>query len=257
MTRNVPRPAFEALEGRTLLSLTLPIIVSPPVKNAATKTTLSAVAGTLAHPVTFTVTVRAAAAAGSPTGTVNILDHGTVLDTVTLSATSSNQAKYAFSEGTYTLVQSPGGADYYFGKHAVTAAYVPAGTFAKSAAAGSFTVTKPTYAALADGVETETVIAGSGAAVASGQTADVLYTGYLEKNGHIFDDSVNDGATPFSYTVGAGQVITGFDEGTVGMQVGETRLVLIPPAEGYGSTTNGSIPKNSTLLFVITLESIS
>jgi len=52
-------------------------------------------------------------------------------------------------------------------------------------------------------------------------------------------------------------VITGFDEGTLGMEVGETRVVLIPPAEGYGSTRNGAIPKNSTLLFVITLESIS
>ena len=85
----------------------------------------------------------------------------------------------------------------------------------------------------------------------------MLYTGYLAKNGQIFDDSINHGGTPFSFTLGAGQVIPGFDAGTVGMQVGETRIVLIPPAEGYGATANGPIPGNSTLVFVLTLESIS
>ena len=77
------------------------------------------------------------------------------------------------------------------------------------------------------------------------------------RNGHIFDDSINHGGAPFSFTLGAGQVIPGFDEGAVGMQVGETRIVLIPPAEGYGATANGPIPGNSTLIFVLTLESIS
>ncbi len=99
--------------------------------------------------------------------------------------------------------------------------------------------------------------AGSGAEIQSGQTANVLYTGYLAKNGHIFDDSINDGGTPISFTLGAGRVIPGFDEGTVGMQVGESRIVLIPPAEGYGRTPSGTIPANSTLIFVLTLESIS
>ena len=52
-------------------------------------------------------------------------------------------------------------------------------------------------------------------------------------------------------------MIPGFDIGTTGMQVGETRIVMIPPAEGYGPKVNGPIPGNSTLLFVLTLESIS
>ncbi len=85
----------------------------------------------------------------------------------------------------------------------------------------------------------------------------MLYTGYLAKNGHIFDDSLDHGGAPFSFTVGVGEVIPGFDEGTVGMEVGESRIVMIPPAEGYGATPTGSIPPNSTLIFVLTLESIS
>ena len=52
-------------------------------------------------------------------------------------------------------------------------------------------------------------------------------------------------------------MIPGFDAGTVGMQVGETRIVTIPPAQGYGRSANGPIPGNSTLTFVLTLESIS
>ena len=118
-------------------------------------------------------------------------------------------------------------------------------------------MSKPAYTTLAGGVKIATIVQGAGPGIQSGQTASVLYTGYLAKNGHIFDDSFNHGGAPFSFTVGAGQVIAGFDEGIAGMQVGESRIVLIPPAEGYGHMANGPIPANSTLIFVLTLESIS
>ena len=75
--------------------------------------------------------------------------------------------------------------------------------------------------------------------------------------GEIFDDSIHDGGSPFSFTIGSGQTIPGFDAGTAGMKVGETRIISIPPSQGYGSTAEGSIPANSTLIFVVTLESIS
>lgn len=227
------------------------------VKSAATKTTLAVGAGTLGQPVIFTVTVRAAAAAGAPAGTVNIIDRRNVLRTLTLSPTTSTDAKYAFSNATFSLTQTPGGSAYFFGRHAVSAAYVPSGAFAASRGNGAFTVPKPTYTALANGVQIDNIVPGAGPAIASGQTADVLYTGYLARNGHIFDDSVNDGNTPFHFTLGAGMAIPGFDAGTVGMKVGETRIVLIPPAQGYGSHANGPIPGNSTLIFVITLELIT
>lgn len=264
------RPVIEPLENRALLSGTVGVIdpamapehsavvvAAKAVKNAATKTTLTASTGTLAADITFTATVRASAAAGSPAGTVNVLVKHQVIGTITLSPIASTDAKYAYSEGTFTLVQQPGGTPYYFGNHAVSATFIPAGAYAKSSVSSHFTVVKPTYTPLSDGASYETAVTGSGPAIQSGQTANVFYTGYLEKNGKIFDYSVKDGDTAFPFTLGAGDVIPGFDAGTLGMQVGETRVVLIPPAEGYGSTANGPIPANSTLIFVITLESIS
>jgi hypothetical protein len=263
-------PLVDLLEGSTLLSgvpaqsaaavrTDAPAVVVPAkaAARAATKTTLSASTGTIGAPVSFTVTVRAAAAVGSPAGSVEITEHGHALATVPLSPVASTNAKYAFSQATYTLDQQPGGIYYYFGKQPVGATYLPAGPFTKSAGSATFTVAKPVYTALPDGVEIATAVPGSGPAIGTGQTASAFYTEYLAKNGKAVDYSVKDGDTTFPYTLGAGDVITGFDEGTVGMQVGETRVLLIPPAEGYGSTTNGAIPKNSTLLFVVTLESIS
>jgi FKBP-type peptidyl-prolyl cis-trans isomerase len=135
--------------------------------------------------------------------------------------------------------------------------FIPGGAYSKSTASKSFTVSQPAYTTLAGGVQIATIAPGSGPGIQSGQTAGVLYTGYLAKNGQIFDDSIRHGGTPLSFTLGAGQLIPGFDAGTVGMKPGETRVILIPPAEGYGSTTNGPIPANSTLIFVVTLESIS
>jgi FKBP-type peptidyl-prolyl cis-trans isomerase FkpA len=224
---------------------------------ASTNTLLTANAGTLGQPITFTVTVRSAATAGSPEGTVNIIDHGVVIQTLTLSPTTSSSPRYAFSDATFTLKQQPGGSAYFFGRHAVSAVFIPSGTFLKSKETKTFTVSKPAYTTLAGGVKIATIAQGSGAEIQSGQTASVLYTGYLAKNGQIFDDSINDGGTPISFTVGAGQVIAGFDLGAAGMQVGETRIIMIPPAEGYGPKDNGPIPGNSTLIFVVTLESIS
>lgn len=277
MKQKLSRPAsarsvIETLESRTLLSGAAAafdtggatehsaVVVAAKVKNAATKTALVVVAGTLGQPITFTVTVRAAAAAGSPTGTVNINDHGHVIEIITLAPTTSTNPKYAYSLGSATLTQPPGGSAYFFGNHAVGAAYIPTGAFSKSSVGKTFNVPKPAYTTLSDGVKTAVIAAGSGPAIQVGQTAAVLYTGYLEKNGHIFDDSINDGGTPYTFPVATpdNMIITGFNDGTLGLQVGETQLVLIPPAEGYGAAGSPpAIPRNATLLFVITLESIS
>ena len=108
------------------------------------------------------------------------------------------------------------------------------------------------------GVKIATAAAGSGPAIQSGQTAGVLYTGYLAKSGKIFDDSFSHGgAPPLSVKLGAGQVIPGFEAGIAGMQAGESRVILIPPSQGYGPTANGPIPGNSTLVFAVTLKAIS
>ncbi len=227
------------------------------IRMGATQTELAVNAGTLAQPITFTVAVRAPVAAGSPVGTVNLTTHGKLLQTLTLYPATSSSSRFAVSEATFMVIPQPGGASNYFGKYNVKATFVPDGAYSRSIASKNFTVSQPAYTGLANGVEIATVASGSGPQIQAGQTANVLYTGYLAKNGQVFDDSATHGGGPLSFVLGAGQLIPGFDAGTAGMRVGETRIIVIPPSEGYGSTANGVIPANSTLVFVVTLESIS
>ena len=102
----------------------------------------------------------------------------------------------------------------------------------------------------------ETTQVGKGdRAVKSGDTITVHYTGKLT-DGTKFDSSVDRG-TPFSFTIGAGQVIKGWDEGLLGMKVGEKRTLTIPSDKGYGATgAGGVIPPNATLIFDVELISI-
>jgi len=100
----------------------------------------------------------------------------------------------------------------------------------------------------------EDLVVGTGPAVAVGNTVTVHYVGTLQ-NGAQFDSSYASGR-PFTFRVGVGQVITGWDQGVPGMQVGGKRRLTIPPSLGYGSQAVGSIPPNSTLIFEIDLLSI-
>ena len=102
-------------------------------------------------------------------------------------------------------------------------------------------------------VTDETV--GTGATAADGNKLTVSYVGTLT-NGTVFDSTQKDGGTPFTFTLGAGQVIKGWDEGMVGMKVGGVRKLVIPPSLGYGDQATGSIPANSTLIFTVTLISV-
>jgi FKBP-type peptidyl-prolyl cis-trans isomerase len=94
-------------------------------------------------------------------------------------------------------------------------------------------------------------VIGTGAEAKAGTTVTVNYVGALP-DGTVFDASKNHGQ-PFSFALGAGQVIKGWDKGVVGMKVGGKRLLVIPPADGYGSQSAGSIPPNSTLIFEVEL----
>lgn len=96
-------------------------------------------------------------------------------------------------------------------------------------------------------------VVGTGAAAAAGDTVTVQYVGALT-NGTVFDASLNHGAQGFSFTLGAGQVIKGWDQGLVGMKEGGKRKLLIPAALAYGSqAVGGVIPANSDLVFEVEL----
>ena len=104
--------------------------------------------------------------------------------------------------------------------------------------------------------------AGSGEAVAPGKIAVVQYTGWLyeasakDNKGKQFDSSRSVGQ-PFRFPLGAGQVIKGWDQGVVGMKVGESRRLVIPPDLAYGdSGAGGVIPPGATLVFDIDLVAI-
>jgi FKBP-type peptidyl-prolyl cis-trans isomerase len=98
----------------------------------------------------------------------------------------------------------------------------------------------------------EDIIVGQGAEAVKHSIITVNYTGWLE-DGTKFDSSLNPGREPLRFTLGAGQMIQGFDQGIPGMKVGGKRKLTIPPNLGYGSQDKGIIPPNSTLIFEIDL----
>ena len=101
------------------------------------------------------------------------------------------------------------------------------------------------------------LIAGTGTTATVGRTVSVHYTGWLydaskaDNKGTQFDSSI--GKTPFSFLLGGGQVIAGWDQGVAGMKIGGKRRLVVPPSLGYGSNTVGPIPANSTLVFDVEL----
>lgn len=110
----------------------------------------------------------------------------------------------------------------------------------------------PASVDLPSGLRYEVVREGSGKVAAAGQTVSVHYTGWLE-NGTKFDSSLDRGQ-PFSFSLGAGQVIRGWDEGVAGMKIGEIRKLTIPSHLGYGARgAGGVIPPNATLIFDVEL----
>jgi len=87
-----------------------------------------------------------------------------------------------------------------------------------------------------------------------GDRVSVHYVGTLQ-NGTEFDNSMKRGQ-PFTFRVGDGSVIKGWDEGLVGMKVGGQRILVVPPEMAYGNTPMGPIPANSTLVFSVELVNI-
>jgi peptidylprolyl isomerase len=106
-------------------------------------------------------------------------------------------------------------------------------------------------------LETEDLEAGSGAEAKSGDQVTVQYVGVLYKNGKEFDSSWSRNE-PFSFTLGAGEVIPGWEQGVEGMRKGGRRELVIPPELGYGDAGfPPSIPPDETLVFVIDLVEVN
>jgi FKBP-type peptidyl-prolyl cis-trans isomerase FkpA len=115
-----------------------------------------------------------------------------------------------------------------------------------STSSGTFTVTD--------------LVVGTGPDATVGKLVTVNYTGWLydtsktDGKGTQFDTSI--GKQPFPFTLGAGQVIKGWDQGVVGMKGGGSRRLIIPPDLAYGASGTGPIPPNATLVFDISLLSV-
>ena len=111
-------------------------------------------------------------------------------------------------------------------------------------------------------MQSEDTIPGTGDEAKAGNRVQVHYTGWLydptapKSRGKKFDSS-KDRGQPFSFGLGGGEVIRGWDEGVQGMKVGGTRVLTIPPEMGYGARgAGGVIPPNATLVFEVELLDI-
>jgi FKBP-type peptidyl-prolyl cis-trans isomerase FkpA len=148
----------------------------------------------------------------------------------------------------------------FFRRHGVLAALIIglcAACTEKPAAPPASPVSSPVIS-----LEVVDLKAGEGASLAAGQRAVVQYTGWLylesapDKKGTEFDSSRRSGE-PFRFTVGAGQVIKGWDQGVVGMKIGGRRRLTIPADLAYGENgAGGVIPPGATLVFEVELVAI-
>jgi FKBP-type peptidyl-prolyl cis-trans isomerase FkpA len=129
--------------------------------------------------------------------------------------------------------------------------------FLSAAAAGAAQTASKAPAAQAQGLQKIDTVVGKGKEAVAGKTVVVHYTGWLyapkapKQRGQQFDSSV--GGQPFTFPLGMGGVIKGWDQGVAGMKVGGKRTLVIPSELGYGARGAGPIPPGATLLFDVEL----
>ena len=137
-----------------------------------------------------------------------------------------------------------------------TAAFLSAAVLFTGAASAATAVAPPKPQA-AMGLQKIDTVVGKGKVAEAGKVVSVHYTGWLytptapKQRGMQFDSSVGRG--PFSFPLGGGQVIAGWDQGVAGMKVGGKRTLIIPAALGYGARGAGPIPANANLIFDVEL----
>lgn len=118
------------------------------------------------------------------------------------------------------------------------------------------TDTKAGMKTLPSGLQYQDLLVGTGKEAKAGMKATVHYTGTLT-NGTKFDSTDDHDDKSFTFPLGAGQVIKGWDEGVAGMKVGGKRKLVIPPDLGYGKSGVGPIPPNATLIFTVELVDVN
>lgn len=117
------------------------------------------------------------------------------------------------------------------------------------------TITVPDGAPPAE-LQLEDLVTGDGAEATAGQQVSVDYVGVAWSDGKEFDASWNRGSQ-LDFTLGAGQVISGWDQGVAGMKIGGRRKITIPPDMAYGATgAPGAIGPNETLIFMVDLRQV-
>ena len=143
------------------------------------------------------------------------------------------------------------------GRNRIACLLVALVAFTMLTACGESPTAPSNYAAYS---QTDLVL-GTGADVTSSSAVTVTYTGWYfdpsgtDNKGLMFDSNV--GGTPYSVTLGAGTVIAGWEKGLVGMKAGGTRRLVIPPSLAYGSSRFGAIPPSATLVFEVTVLTVS
>jgi FKBP-type peptidyl-prolyl cis-trans isomerase FkpA len=104
----------------------------------------------------------------------------------------------------------------------------------------------------ASGLYTQDLQVGTGLEATPGRKVEVNYSGWLPDS-TLIDSSLNPGRTPFSFTLGRGVVIQGWEEGIVGMKKGGKRRLILPSSLGYGTRGSGAVPPNAVLIFDVEL----
>jgi hypothetical protein len=209
----------------------------------ATRTSLSSSTSStlLGQFVTLTAKVQTASGASVTSGNVRFYNGSTLLAEVAVTHTGHATS---YSNALFT------------GSYDITAKYTTNAQYSTSKSKGvSLSVNMPRLKAIGSGgLQYAVVQAGSGGSAQTGHTLTVDYIGYLT-DGTVIGSSTQDGQA-FQFLLGNPDIIAGWNRGVVGMKIGETRVLEIPPALAYGNNPPPGVPKNAMLIYVIDLLSI-
>lgn len=231
--------------GRFATSTSAVVAHNVQGSTSTVKLSVSSIAPSFGDTVNLAARVGVVGAFGSqgPSGRVTFYDGTKILGSHTL-----NSVGVARIAAPYLYVGAHGLKAVYSGSPAVVG---------HRSAVRTVTVATPAVSTGSDGLQVGTIVPGHGVSAAAGDNLTLHYTLYLASTGEKLESS-HDSGQPFTFTLGANQVIAGFDEGLVGTRAGERRVLVIPPALGYGShsSPSGDVPPNSTIVFVLDVVSI-